>query len=98
MKSQQYHSKESLIVKNFIVLFRTAFFCKLKNSGIVKSQRGPGGGYKLGRNAQDITLLQIITAVEENIDQTQCGGSLNCNKEKTMFYTSRLDWFKQNYL
>ena len=38
-------------------------FCKLKNSGIVKSQRGPGGGYKLGRNAQDITLLQIITAV-----------------------------------
>jgi len=57
-------------------------FCKLKNSGIVKSQRGPGGGYKLGRDAQDITLLQIITAVDENIDQTQCGGSLNCNKEK----------------
>ena len=57
-------------------------FCKLKNSGIVKSQRGPGGGYKLGRNAQDITLLQIITAVEENIDQTQCGGSLNCNTKK----------------
>ena len=57
-------------------------FCKLKNSGIVKSQRGPGGGYKLGRNAQDITLLQIITAAEENIDQTQCGGSMNCKKDK----------------
>ena len=57
-------------------------FCKLKNFGVVKSQRGPGGGYKLGRKAEDISFYEIITAVEENIDQTQCGGSMNCRKDK----------------
>ncbi len=57
-------------------------FCKLKNFGVVKSQRGPGGGYKLGRRADDISFYEIITAVEENIDQTQCGGSMNCRKDK----------------
>ena len=55
-------------------------FCKLKNFGVVKSQRGPGGGYTLKRKASDITLYEIITAVEENIDQTQCGGNLDCQK------------------
>ncbi len=57
-------------------------FCKLKNFGVVKSQRGPGGGYTLVREANDITLYDIIIAVEENIDQTQCGGSMDCNKDK----------------
>ncbi len=57
-------------------------FCKLKNSGIVKSQRGPGGGYILHRKPNDISLFEIITAVEENIDQTQCGGSMDCKKDK----------------
>ena len=57
-------------------------FCKLKNFGVVKSQRGPGGGYTLVKQANHITLYDIITAVEENIDQTQCGGSMDCNKDK----------------
>ncbi len=57
-------------------------FCKLKNSGVVKSQRGPGGGYILNRKPNDISLFEIITAVEENIDQTQCGGSMDCKKDK----------------
>lgn len=57
-------------------------FCKLKNNGVVKSQRGPGGGYMLNKKANDISLHEIIVAVEENIDQTQCGGSLNCQKDK----------------
>lgn len=57
-------------------------FCKLKNSGVVSSQRGPGGGYVLAKNSHEISLYQIITAVDENIDQTQCGGSMNCNNDK----------------
>ena len=57
-------------------------FCKLKNYGVVRSQRGPGGGYMLNKKANDISLYEIVVAVEENIDQTQCGGSLNCQKDK----------------
>ena len=34
------------------------------------------------KQANHITLYDIITAVEENIDQTQCGGSMDCNKDK----------------
>ena len=57
-------------------------FCKLKNYGVVRSQRGPGGGYMLNKKANNISLYEIVVAVEENIDQTQCGGSLNCQKDK----------------
>ena len=57
-------------------------FCKLKNNKVVSSRRGPGGGYILNRKSSDISLFQIITAVDENIDQTQCAGSLNCLKDK----------------
>jgi Rrf2 family iron-sulfur cluster assembly transcriptional regulator len=57
-------------------------FCKLKNFKVVTSRRGPGGGYVLNKKSSEISLHEIITAVEENIDQTQCGGSMNCNKEK----------------
>ena len=57
-------------------------FSKLRESRIVKSIRGPGGGYTLGRDSSDISLLDIITAVDEKIDQTQCGGAMNCNHDK----------------
>ena len=57
-------------------------FCKLKNKKVVISRRGPGGGYTLNRRSSDISLFEIITAVDENIDQTQCEGSMNCLKDK----------------
>jgi Rrf2 family iron-sulfur cluster assembly transcriptional regulator len=57
-------------------------FCKLKNFKVVTSRRGPGGGYVLNKKSCEISLHEIITAVEENMDQTQCGGSMNCNKDK----------------
>ena len=57
-------------------------FAKLKSSGLVKSIRGPGGGYSLNKNPSDINLMDIITAVDERIDQTQCGGAMNCHKDK----------------
>jgi Rrf2 family iron-sulfur cluster assembly transcriptional regulator len=40
--------------------------------------RGPGGGYTLGRGAAEISVAEVITAVDENVDTTRCGGAHNC--------------------
>ena len=56
-------------------------FGKLRRHELVESTRGPGGGYTLGRRANDITVADIISSVDEPIDATQCGGKENCNGE-----------------
>ena len=53
-------------------------FGKLRRHELVESTRGPGGGYKLGRKASDITVADIIVSVDEPLDATQCGGKENC--------------------
>jgi Rrf2 family iron-sulfur cluster assembly transcriptional regulator len=53
-------------------------FGKLRRVQIVESTRGPGGGYTLSRDGSTITVADIITAVDEPIDATQCGGKGNC--------------------
>ncbi len=53
-------------------------FGKLRRHEIVESVRGPGGGYNLARRAQDVTVADIIIAVDEPLDATQCGGKENC--------------------
>jgi Rrf2 family iron-sulfur cluster assembly transcriptional regulator len=53
-------------------------FGKLRRAELVESTRGPGGGYSLGRAAQDITVADVILAVDEPIDATGCGGKENC--------------------
>jgi len=53
-------------------------FAKLRRKGLVNSSRGPGGGYRLASEPQDITVRQIIVAVDENIDTRKCGGKNNC--------------------
>jgi Rrf2 family iron-sulfur cluster assembly transcriptional regulator len=53
-------------------------FGKLRRHELVESTRGPGGGYSLGRNAAEITVADIIVAVDEPIDATGCGGKENC--------------------
>ncbi len=47
-------------------------FLQLRRAGIVISMRGPGGGYRLSRNADDITLSDIILAVDESMVVTRC--------------------------
>ena len=47
-------------------------FVKLRKAGVVDSVRGPGGGYLLSKMASDITIEQIIDAVEESIEMTRC--------------------------
>ena len=57
-------------------------FGKLRRHGLVESVRGPGGGYCLGKPTADITVADIITAVDEPIDATQCAGKENCIDDK----------------
>ena len=47
-------------------------FSKLRQSGLVSSVRGPGGGYRLGRSSEAIFIAQIIEAVNESVDTTSC--------------------------
>ena len=54
-------------------------FSRLRRQGLVTSVRGPGGGYRVARSHAEISVSQIITAVDELIDATQCGGQENCH-------------------
>jgi Rrf2 family iron-sulfur cluster assembly transcriptional regulator len=54
-------------------------FGKLRRGELVESVRGPGGGYNLAREASRVTVADIIRAVEEPLDSTQCGGRENCH-------------------
>jgi Rrf2 family iron-sulfur cluster assembly transcriptional regulator len=53
-------------------------FGKLRRHALVQSTRGPGGGYTLARPMADISVADIIYAVDEPLDATQCGGKENC--------------------
>lgn len=53
-------------------------FSKLRRSGLVKSHRGPGGGYSLKKAAESISVLDIVAAVDDDLDATQCGGKADC--------------------
>jgi Rrf2 family transcriptional regulator, iron-sulfur cluster assembly transcription factor len=57
-------------------------FGKLRRAGLVDSVRGPGGGYNLARASEGVSVADIITAVDEPIDATQCGGKENCQDDK----------------
>jgi Rrf2 family iron-sulfur cluster assembly transcriptional regulator len=54
-------------------------FARLKQTGLVESVRGPGGGYRLAHDASVITVDAVIVAVNEDIDATRCGGARNCH-------------------
>jgi Rrf2 family iron-sulfur cluster assembly transcriptional regulator len=58
-------------------------FAKLRRNGLVKSVRGPGGGYNLGRAPADIPVADIIRAVDESFDATRCGGERDCHGGKS---------------
>lgn len=56
-------------------------FAQLRRQDLVVSTRGPGGGYSLKRSPHEISVAQIIDAIEEHIDATQCGGMKNCQDD-----------------
>lgn len=47
-------------------------FSKLRRAGLVNSTRGPGGGYRLASQPHDITISDIMQAVEEPVKMTRC--------------------------
>jgi Rrf2 family iron-sulfur cluster assembly transcriptional regulator len=56
-------------------------FSRLRKQSLVASVRGPGGGYNLARNAAQIHIAEVISAVDENVDTTRCGGAHNCQND-----------------
>jgi Rrf2 family transcriptional regulator, iron-sulfur cluster assembly transcription factor len=57
-------------------------FGKLRRAALVSSVRGPGGGYNLAQPPGSISVADIVSAVDEPIDATQCGGKENCHDDK----------------
>jgi Rrf2 family iron-sulfur cluster assembly transcriptional regulator len=56
-------------------------FLKLKNANLVRSVKGPGGGYHLNLSSDQITIENIVDAVEENLKMTRCAKDKNCRKD-----------------
>lgn len=57
-------------------------FSKLRRHGLVDSARGPGGGYRLAMESDDITIARVIFSVDEPIDATRCGGKQDCQGDQ----------------
>lgn len=57
-------------------------FGKLRRRQLVSSVRGPGGGYLLARSLEEISVADVILAVDEPLDATQCRGEQNCRDDR----------------
>ena len=55
-------------------------FSRLRRGKLVESTRGPGGGYKMARELELVSIADIVRAVNESVDTTQCGGQKNCHQ------------------
>jgi len=54
-------------------------FSRLRKQDLVASTRGPGGGYRVARSLDKVAISEIIMAVNESVDATQCAGKENCH-------------------
>lgn len=57
------------------------FMC-LRKQGLVTSTRGPGGGYSLALDSENIAIADVIAAVDEGVDATRCRGSADCQNHQ----------------
>ena len=71
-------------------------FSRLRRQGLVTSVRGPGGGYRLAKAQNEISVSAIIAAVDEQIDATQCGGKEDCHGAEGRCMTHDL-WASLNF-
>ncbi len=85
-----FHSRENPVTLTDIATRQTIslsyleqLFARLRRAGMVTGVRGPGGGYKLSRDARSINIADIITAVDEHVDSTKCGGQSNCQNNQS---------------
>lgn len=65
-------------------------FGRLRRHSLVDSTRGPGGGYTIARDLDKLSVADIITAVDEPMDATQCAGKENCRGDEGRCMTHEL--------
>ncbi len=89
--------------QNISLAYLEQLFAKLRHHGLVEGVRGPGGGYRLARDVDSISMAQIITAVDEPMEFMDCGGKENCHDgEKCISHhvwsklTDEIDGFLSN--
>lgn len=63
---------ELALNQEMTVPYLEQIFGKLRQKGLVRSVRGPGGGYVLARDAQQIPISEIVQAVDESLKMTRC--------------------------
>lgn len=68
--------------QNISLSYLEQLFAKLRKAGLVVSMRGPGGGYQLNGAPSAIAIADIISAVDEHVDATRCGGLGDCQDNK----------------
>ncbi len=66
-----------------------------RRGGLVSRVRGPGGGYRLGKALEEVSVAEIILAVDEPIDTTGCAGQENCKDDNSKCLTHDL-WVALN--
>ena len=76
--------------QNISLSYLEQIFLKLRRQNIVTSVKGPGGGYKLSTNAAELTIENIIVAMEENLKMTRCATDKNCKKDGVICKTHNL--------
>lgn len=81
--------------QNISLSYLEQLFGKLRRHKLVSSVRGPGGGYRLAKAVEQITVAEIILAVDEPLDATQCGGLGNCIDDSRPCMTHQL-WMDLN--
>ncbi|MDK9726058.1 MAG: Fe-S cluster assembly transcriptional regulator IscR [Sterolibacteriaceae bacterium MAG5] len=67
--------------QNISLSYLEQLFGKLRRHHLVASVRGPGGGYCLAKGMEEVSVADIISAVDEPLDATNCGGKRNCHDE-----------------
>jgi Rrf2 family iron-sulfur cluster assembly transcriptional regulator len=65
-------------------------FSRLKKAGIVDSIKGPGGGYILAKNAEEISIADVIKAIGESVKMTRCSTKEGCVKVSSKCKTHHL--------
>jgi len=80
--------------QNISLSYLEQLFGKLRRHNIVESVRGPGGGYYLARAGAQISIADIIQAVDEPMDATNCEGKGDCQDGKPC--STHALWFGLN--
>lgn len=67
--------------QNISLSYLEQLFAKLRRHELVDSVRGPGGGYQINKALDQVSVADVILAVDEPLDATQCGGKEDCTIE-----------------